>query len=304
MPEPEIIELHPTGNAQVDYLVAKKFPWAGWLYNEGCGFRGGKWATEEQYDNEASNIKAYQTELLEKSEQEINNLYEAEKQKEQTEAQCKESENRKISEIDTGPEDIPYFKFRHAFRPSWTLYSASCLLLGHDPDKRDFVSDINDTEIQALEQFLLCKHKEGKIHGIKSDREARYEPAQLYELMAAEQRSYDDAILDIIKLIRFNRKIWTEKARLENKIYRSLFRYAASVLWVRYPTLNKSDMAKLLEELPEHLRGKYPLEIRAPSGTIADHLKGLKDHEKGRPKKDLQKPDEIDWEYLIEYMNK
>lgn len=200
-------------------------------------------------------------------------------------------------------KDIPYFKIKYGFMPTWTLIEAAHLLLGIDPQNSTYeISPIAGNKVSLLCYWLRQKRTENKFGTTVirlSERNMRYEPSQLFHCMKGEGNAYDKDIEKIVSARLSN----NPSTQIKSGIERAIYRRAAHLLWKQHPNLYASDMAEKLLELPEHLQNIFAIELRKKTQTsIEEYLKGLAPHKKGAPRKTADRKAEIDWPYLIENM--
>lgn len=201
--------------------------------------------------------------------------------------------------------EILYFKIKHAFLSTWTLEQAAYLLLGYNPNSSEFeiYEDATNT-VSNLYYWLKEKAHKGEIIAQvrsfpmgRNKKPWRYSPDQLFDLMDAHKREYNQDIFKIRSLL-----LGETSFNLSGTINKTLYKRAAELIWRDNDKATIPEVAEVLVSLPEKLNSKYSL-VKLPflePHQIKEHLKGMSPNKKGAPKKEVKSPLNIDWSKLLE----
>jgi hypothetical protein len=178
---------------------------------------------------------------------------------------------------------IAYFKIRWAKRSAWTLEQAAYLSCGKNPDTDIFqIAVTASNPVSKRYHWLRNKFLQGRLNVVGvADGVEYFNTGSVLRLLEQQSQFVVDPELRKTLDHMYRAPFGIDHTKF---ISRAVYREAGRLIFQQYPSATKSQVAKVLEELPKFFNNEEHGHIETLGAhQIEEHLKGL-NNLSGKPK--------------------
>ena len=183
---------------------------------------------------------------------------------------------------------------------SWSLKEAAYYVHNLDPTCPDVEIQPRSTSLPSKTYFWLEKElSKGRIHPVidDGDEEPRFSPGTIMRHLDDKEKYFHKPVLNA-----YNNHGVSPGPSAANTKAKYIYMKAAKLIHAQYPSLPKTQVAKLLKQLPARMGDKSLPPYKA--ATIRKYLSTLDWPSKGgRPPKSEKIEPHIDWAALVKELS-